>query len=253
MQSGCGLWKGAGSGGRGGEEATQGLSVSWGLIGGWPDESELGARPSPLAPARAAGSAPPRSRFVPAEGGRGCGEERAGGREPGTRGPRDREAGRAAHCPTPRPAGTAPAPTRSHRPAGEQAAPRPQSPAPRTPEPPPQPLPAHRGRPAGRLCNRTGPLAPAPCPVGAAHCARAVREDAAGGGRASAVGFRGWAGGAAAAEGGTGVCSSRQPPRRPAVLCGGGSPLKRARVSESPCPFLVAQGSPFQEQQQVHK
>ncbi|VCW99242.1 unnamed protein product, partial [Gulo gulo] len=80
---------------------------------------------------------------------RGCGEERAGGREPGTHGPRDREAGRAAHGPTPRPAGTALAPTRSHRPAGEQAAPRLQSPAPLTPEPPPQPLPAHRERSAG--------------------------------------------------------------------------------------------------------
>lgn len=66
--SAWGTGKGAGSGGRGGEEARQGLSVSRGLIGGWRDESELGARPSPLAPARAAGSAPPRSRFVPGDG-----------------------------------------------------------------------------------------------------------------------------------------------------------------------------------------
>ena len=62
-----GTGKGAGPGGRRGAEARQGLSVSRGLIGGWPDESELGARPSPLAPARAARSAPPRSRFVPGD------------------------------------------------------------------------------------------------------------------------------------------------------------------------------------------
>lgn len=164
--------------------------------------------------------------------------ERAGGRQPGTHGPRDREAGRAAHGPTLRPAGTAPAPTRSHRRAGEQAAPRPQSPAPRTSEPPPQPLPAHRGRPAGRLCNRTGQLAPAPCPVGAARCSRAVREDAAGGGRASAVGIPGlsWGGGSGGGWDG-GLLQLSAPAVACCVLCGGGSPLKRARVSESPCPI----------------
>lgn len=110
-----GTGKGAGPGGRRGAEARQGLSVSRGLIGGWPDESELGARPSPLAPARAARSAPPRSRFVPGDGGGGCGEQRAGGRDPPTRGAGAgaREAGRAAHGPTPRPAGTAPVHARS--------------------------------------------------------------------------------------------------------------------------------------------
>lgn len=132
--SGCGPEKGAGSAGRRGEEATQGLSVSWGLIGGWPDESELGARPSPLAPARAGGSAPPRSRFVPADGGRGCGEERAGGTEPGTHGPRDRRRGAPRTAPRPGPRAPRPPPrartggqvsrqrrARSHRPRGRRS------------------------------------------------------------------------------------------------------------------------------------
>lgn len=111
-------------------EAKQGLSVSRGLIGGWPDESELGARPSLLAPARAAGSAPPRSRFVPGDGSGGCREQRAKDTDPPAHGPPDWEAGRArshAQAPAPRPA---PSPARSHGPAGEWAAPRRHSVAP---------------------------------------------------------------------------------------------------------------------------
>lgn len=107
-----------------------------------------------------------------------------------TDGPGDREAGRTAHGRTLRPAGPAPAPTRARR-SGQvsgqrrastcrpSAAPEPRSPS----------LPARRGRPSGRLCNRAGlsPLhrvlpglraAPRPCPgqrQGAGQRAR-VRE-----------------------------------------------------------------------------
>lgn len=191
-QSGCGLGKGVGSGGRGEEEATQGLSVSWGLIGGWPDESELGARPSPLAPARAAGSAPPRSRFVPAEGGRGCGES---GREADSRGHTDLETGRrGARRTAPRPGPRAPRPpprARTGRQVSRQCRARSRRP---------------RGLPSRRLslCRRIAdaqqvgyvtvlarsPLRPVLLGLRAApgRCGR-TRQGA--GGRASAVGFQG--------------------------------------------------------------
>jgi hypothetical protein len=176
----------------------QGLSLSRGLIGGWPDESELGARPSPLAPARAAGSAPPRSRFVPGDGGGGCGRS---GQEAATHRPSGPESGRrGAPRTAPRPGTrTPPAPTRSHRPPGEHAAPRPQPPAPRTaraaaPPPPPPPPPPRRIADALQVGYVTvrAPLAPAPRPAWADRGGLGDR----GGGGARVAGLGGSAGAA---------------------------------------------------------
>ncbi|KAM7318669.1 hypothetical protein ACRRTK_021781 [Alexandromys fortis] len=86
----------------------------------------------------------------------------AGGTARVTLRPIEREAARSAHRPTPRPAGTAPAP-----PSGEQAEPRPQPSAPRTPEsPPPSPLPPRRIEDALQVgyvtAQALAPLSPVP-------------------------------------------------------------------------------------------
>lgn len=122
---------------------------------------------------------------------------------------RRHEGGARSARPTPEPSGTAPAPTcaRTRGQVSRQRRARSRRPPRTARATPPLPLSAHRVRPAGRLCNRAGPLASAPCPAKAA-CGDPAVPGNRGRGRASAAGCRSGQGAAAGLGGGLRIQSS---------------------------------------------